>query len=234
MLLSLLISKHNATVRTRPRLSSDAARIVVIPGGATAFGRAAVGRFTDFFEHVNQLDVDSMAGIASAGHHHGAPTARILLGNGGDPDAFRFLHEQILMDIAPQSAEGNENIDGTRICTIRTPLARWMEESVVLDGPYVHDTVMAMKSKLTEPLEKQYESDMQVILAKKAKDEEEKKRRMEEKVRQDSERAQATSTASTTTAIATEPVEQSVADVTSTNTAATAAINTLRTTSTCE
>jgi hypothetical protein len=94
------------------------------------------------------------------------------------------------MDIAPQANEGNENIDGTKIYMIRTPLARWMEESVVLDGPYVHDTVLALKSKITEPLEKQYESELQVVLAKKAKDEEERKKRSEEKARQEAERAQ--------------------------------------------
>jgi hypothetical protein len=111
------------------------------------------------------------------------------------------------MDIAPQANEGNENIDGTKIYMIRTPLARWMEESVVLDGPYVHDTVLALKSKITEPLEKQYESELQVVLAKKAKDDEERKKRLEEKARQESERAQAvaaaaaaaTSSTSTTT-----------------------------------
>ena len=127
----------------------------------------------------------------------GAATARILVGNGGDPDAWRFLQDQIFMDIAPQANEGNENIDGTKIYMIRTPLARWMEESVVLDGPYVHDTVLALKSKITEPLEKQYGSELQVVLAKKAKDEEERKKRSEEKLRQDAERTQAAAAAAT-------------------------------------
>ncbi|CAF4567689.1 unnamed protein product, partial [Rotaria magnacalcarata] len=80
----------------------------------------------------------------------------------------------------PQANEGNENIDGTKIYMIRTPLARWIEESIVLDGPYVHDTVLALKSKITEPLEKQYESELQLALAKKAKDDEERKKRSDE------------------------------------------------------
>jgi hypothetical protein len=107
------------------------------------------------------------------------------------------------MDIAPQANEGNENIDGTKIYMIRTPLARWMEESIVLDGPYVHDTVLALKSKITEPLEKQYDSELQVVLAKKAKDEEERKKRLEEKSRQEAERTQAAAPATATTATST-------------------------------
>ena len=114
------------------------------------------------------------------------------MGNSGDPEAWRFLHDQILADIVPQANEGNENIDGTKIYMIRTPLARWMEESVVLDGPYVHDTVLALKSKITEPLQKQYDSELQVVLARKAKEDEERKKRLEEKTRQEAERAQAT------------------------------------------
>lgn len=106
------------------------------------------------------------------------------------------MHDQIFGDIAPQANEGNENIDGTKIYMIRTPLARWMEESVVLDGPYVHDTVLALKSKITEPLQKQYDSELQVVLAKKAKEDEERKKRMEEKARQESERTQAAAAAS--------------------------------------
>ncbi|CAF1298860.1 unnamed protein product [Adineta ricciae] len=169
-------------------------RTLFIPGGTTAFGRTAVaaGGFSDYLNQVNQLDVDPLSGsTVNNGNIQGTTTARILVGNGADPDAWRFLHDQILMDIAPQANEGNENIDGTKIYMIRTPLARWMEESVVLDGPYVHDTVLALKSKITEPLEKQYESELQVVLAKKAKDEEERKKRAEEKARQDAERTQA-------------------------------------------
>ena len=174
-------------------------RTLFIPGGSTAFGRAAAGGFADYLQHVNQLDVDPLTGTAGANSGHGqGATARILLGNGTDPDAWRFLHDQILMDIAPQANEGNENIDGTKIYMIRTPLARWMEESIVLDGPYVHDTVLALKSKITEPLEKQYDGELQVVLAKKAKDEEEKKKRTEEKARQEAERVQAAVTAAST------------------------------------
>jgi hypothetical protein len=176
-----------------------------IPGGSTAFGRAAPGGFAEYLQHVNQLDVDPLTGptMTNNGNLPGATTARILVGNGGDPDTWRFLHDQILMDIAPQANEGNENIDGTKIYMIRTPLARWMEESVVLDGPYVHDTVLALKSKITEPLEKQYDSELQVVLAKKAKDEEERKKRLEEKSRQEAERAQAAAPATATTATST-------------------------------
>lgn len=112
------------------------------------------------------------------------------------------------MDIAPQANEGNENIDGTKIYMIRTPLARWMEESVVLDGPYVHDTVLALKSKITEPLEKQYESELQVVLAKKAKDDEERKKRLEEKARQETERAQAAAAATATSTTGTTTDQQ--------------------------
>ena len=134
------------------------------------------------------------------GNVAGTTTARILVGNGGDSEAWRFLHDQMFTDIAPQVNEGNENIDGTKIYTIRTPLARWMEESVVLDGPYVHDTVLALKSRITEPLEKRYQTELQVILAKKAKDEEERKRRAEERACQEAERAQATTAARATAA----------------------------------
>jgi hypothetical protein len=125
------------------------------------------------------------------------------VGNGADPEAWRFLHDQLLMDIAPQANEGNENIDGTKIYMIRTPLARWMEESIVLDGPYVHDTVLALKSKITEPLEKQYESELQVVLAKKAKDDEERKKRSEEKARQEAERAQSVAATNVSTTVTT-------------------------------
>jgi hypothetical protein len=186
-------------------------RTLFIPGGST-FGRAAAGGFAEYLQHVNQLDVDPLTGPTTTnnGNMPGAATARILVGNGADPEAWRFLHDQILMDIAPQANEGNENIDGTKIYMIRTPLARWMEESVVLDGPYVHDTVLALKSKITEPLEKQYESELQVVLAKKAKDEEERKKRAEEKARQEAERAQAAvATAATAEATSTTtPVDQ--------------------------
>lgn len=195
-------------------------RTLFIPGGATAFGRAAAGGFADYLQHVNQLDVDPLTGGAGAnnGHGQGATTARILLGNGTDPDAWRFLHDQILMDIAPQANEGNENIDGTKIYMIRTPLARWMEESIVLDGPYVHDTVLALKSKITEPLEKQYEGELQVVLAKKAKDEDEKKKRAEEKARQEADRVQAAAAATATAATTT--TEQASTESTSATAAA--------------
>lgn len=104
------------------------------------------------------------------------------------------------MEIAPQANEGNENIDGTKIYMIRTPLARWIEESIVLDGPYVHDTVLALKSKITEPLEKQYESELQVALAKKTKEDEERKKKADEKARQEAERVQAAAVAAATAA----------------------------------
>ena len=147
-------------------------------------------------------------------------TTRILVGNGGDPDAWRFLQDQIFMDIAPHANEGNENIDGTKIYMIRTPLARWMEESVVLDGPYVHDTVLALKAKITEPLEKQYAAELQVVLAKKAKDEEERKKRAEEKARQEAERAQAAAAAAAAAA-ATATTTDTASSTTSTTTAVT-------------
>lgn len=151
------------------------------------------------------------------GNLPGTATARILVGNGTDPEAWRFLHDQILMDIAPQANEGNENIDGTKIYMIRTPLARWMEESVVLDGPYVHDTVLALKSKITEPLEKQYESELQVVVAKKAKDDEERKKRLEEKARQETERAQAAAAvAATATVTSTATTDQQQIESTTT------------------
>jgi hypothetical protein len=120
------------------------------------------------------------------------------------------------MDIAPQANEGNENIDGTKIYMIRTPLARWMEESIVLDGPYVHDTVLALKSKITEPLEKQYESELQVVLAKKAKDEEERKKRSDEKARQEAERTQAAAAAAATAISTTTTTDQQQAESTAT------------------
>ncbi|CAF4617801.1 unnamed protein product [Rotaria sp. Silwood1] len=172
-------------------------RTLFIPGGTTTFGRVAAGGFAEYLQHANQLDVDPLTGSAltNNGNLPGTATARILVGNGADSDALRFLHDQMLMDIAPQANEGNENIDGTKIYMIRTPLARWIEESVVLDGPYVHDTVLALKSKITEPLEKQYEAELQVVLAKKAKDDEERKKRSDEKARQDAERAQAAAAA---------------------------------------
>ena len=162
--------------------------------------------------------------MGNHGTAQGGTTARILVGNGADPEAWRFLHDQILMDIAPQANEGNENIDGTKIYSIRTPLARWMEESVVLDGPYVHDTVLALKSKITEPLEKQYETELQVVLAKKAKDDEERKKRSEEKARQETERAQAAATAAaalgavTSTGASATTADQTVTDATSATT----------------
>jgi sRNA-binding protein len=195
-------------------------RTLFIPGGTTAFGRAAPGGFAEYLQHVNQLDVDPLNGPTTTnnGNLPGATTARILVGNGADPEAWRFLHDQILMDIAPQANEGNENIDGTKIYMIRTPLARWIEESVVLDGPYVHDTVLALKSKITEPLEKQYESELQVVLAKKAKDDEERKKRLEEKARQETERAQAAAAAAaaTTTATSTTTTDQQQKESTTT------------------
>ena len=168
------------------------------------FGRAGAGGFAEYLHHVNQLDSDPMGGGNPVNPLHGqGTTARILLGNGADPEAWRFLHDQLLMDMAPQVNEGNENIDGTKIYTIRTALARWIEESTVLDGPYVHDTVLALKSKLTEPIEKQYESELQVLAAKKAKDDEERKKRAEEKARQDQERAQAAAAAAAAASAAT-------------------------------
>lgn len=181
-----------------------------IPGGTTAFGRAAPSGFAEYLQHVNQLDVDPLSGptTTTAGGMPGAATTRILVGNGGDPEAWRFLHDQLFGDMVPQANEGNENIDGTKIYMIRTPLARWMEESVVLDGPYVHDTVLALKSKITEPLQKQYDSELQVVLAKKAKDEEERKKRLEEKARQENERTQAAAAASAAARAATTTTEQ--------------------------
>ncbi|CAF4071693.1 unnamed protein product, partial [Rotaria sp. Silwood2] len=172
-------------------------RTLFIPGGTTTFGRAAAGGFAEYLQHANQLDVDPLTGstLTNNGNLQGTATARILVGNSADSDALRFLHDQMLMDIAPQANEGNENIDGTKIYMIRTPLARWIEESIVLDGPYVHDTVLALKSKITEPLEKQYESELQVVLAKKTKDDEERKKRSDEKARQDAERVQAATAA---------------------------------------
>ncbi|CAF4601594.1 unnamed protein product, partial [Rotaria socialis] len=172
-------------------------RTLFIPNGTTTFGRAAAGGFAEYLQHANQLDVDPLAGptITNTGTLPGTATARILVGNGADSEAWRFLHDQMLMEIAPQANEGNENIDGTKIYMIRTPLARWIEESIVLDGPYVHDTVLALKSKITEPLEKQYESELQLALTKKAKDDEERKKRSDEKLRQDAERAQAATAA---------------------------------------
>ena len=82
---------------------------------------------------------------------------------------------------------------------IRTQLARWIEESIALDGPYVHDTVLTLKSKITNPLEKQYETDLQQILAtKKAQEEEERKKHSEESAPKEAEAA-ATTTATTST-----------------------------------
>ncbi|CAF4058439.1 unnamed protein product, partial [Adineta steineri] len=146
-------------------------------------------------------------------------TARILVGNGGDPDAPRFLHDQTSMDIAPEANEGYENIDGTKIYMIHTPLARWMEESFALDGPYVLDTVLALKSKITEPLEKQYESELQSVSAKKSNDDKERKKRSEEKARQEAERTQAVAaTAVSTSAVTTSSTEQISSTTTTTTT----------------
>lgn len=197
-----------------------------IPGGTTAFGRAAPSGFAEYLQHVNQLDVDPLSGATTGvGNMPGATTARILVGNSGDPEAWRFLHEQIL-DMVPQANEGNENIDGTKIYMIRTPLARWMEESVVLDGPYVHDTVLALKSKITEPLQKQYDSELQVALAKKAKEEEERRKRLEEKTRQDNERAQAASAAARAAATTNEQQQTENAATNTTETTASASTTT--------
>ena len=128
--------------------------------------------------------------------------------------------------MVPQANEGNENIDGTKIYMIRTPLARWMEESVVLDGPYVHDTVLALKSKITEPLQKQYDSELQVALAKKAKEEEERRKRLEEKTRQENERAQAASAAARATATTNEQQQTENAATSTTETTASASTTT--------
>ncbi|CAF1206585.1 unnamed protein product [Didymodactylos carnosus] len=156
-----------------PRNRTTRTLFVPTTGGAGVLGRAS--GFAEYLQQVGQIDVDPFA-------PSGATTTRILLGtNGHDPETWRFLHDQILMDMAPQANEGNENIDGTKIYMIRTPLARWMEESLVLDGPYVHDTVSALKPKILEPLEKTHEAETQQALAKKQKEEEEKKKRAEEK-----------------------------------------------------
>ncbi|CAF1080113.1 unnamed protein product [Didymodactylos carnosus] len=152
---------------------SRTTRTLFVPNSGGILGRA--GGFAEYLQQVGQMDVDPFAAS-------GTTTTRILLGSSGhDSETWRFLHDQILMDMAPQANEGNENIDGTKIYTIRTPLARWMEESLVLDGPYVHDTVAALKPKILEPLEKTYDTETQLALAKKQKEEEEKKKRAEEK-----------------------------------------------------
>lgn len=196
---------------------SGTTRTLFIPGGTNVFGRGAPGGFAEYLQHVNQLDVDPLAGPTTTNNGNlPGTTTRILVGNGGDPDAWRFLQDQIFMDIAPQANEGNENIDGTKIYMIRTPLARWMEESIVLDGPYVYDTVLALKSKITEPLEKQYSAELQIVLAKKAKDDEERKKRSEEKARQEAERAQASAAAAAAATVSSTTTDQQQAENTAT------------------
>ncbi|CAF4372550.1 unnamed protein product, partial [Rotaria magnacalcarata] len=130
----------------------------------------------------------------------GKATTGILVGSGNDSDAKPFLHDQVLIDVASKTNEGNENIDGTNIYIIQTALARWIEGNIVLDGSYVHDTVLALKSKITDPLGKQYEADLQQTLAvKKAKEEEEHKNHSEEKARKEADAAQTVASPSTAT-----------------------------------
>ncbi|CAM4784526.1 unnamed protein product [Rotaria magnacalcarata] len=130
----------------------------------------------------------------------GKATTGILVGSGNDSDAKPFLHDQVLIDVASKTNEGNENIDGTNIYIIQTALARWIEENIVLDGSYVHDTVLALKSKITDPLGKQYEADLQQTLAvKKAKEEEEHKNHSEERARKEADAAQTVASPSTAT-----------------------------------
>ena len=193
-------------------INAGAARTLFIPGNTNPLGRS-VG---EYLQRINPIDLDPLsAGTAFGNLHNQHPTtARIFLGNGTEPEALRILHDQLLMDIVPPTNEINENIDGTKIYMTRTPLARWMEESTVLDGPYVHDTVLAMKSKISEPLEKQYESELQVARTKKAKDEDERKKRAEEKARQEAERAQvaAAAAADTTAPSTTEETSDTTVD----------------------
>jgi hypothetical protein len=85
----------------------------LIEQGGTVFGRATAVGIARYLQHANQLDVDPLTGstIANNSNLPCTTTARRLVGN---DDTSRFLHDQMLMDIAPQANETNENIDGTK------------------------------------------------------------------------------------------------------------------------